>query len=364
MLDKVDIRIPELAALGPVLTEHVGQLKNDSAPLFRPSRFYQQVSDLRERVGIDAVVHLSFRYGCPTHKVEIIDAGEKTLSDMAEIVTKLFDVDPWSLSLMRLDLAADIEGVPVPWFKHHAVVNRKRFSSQIEKSTEQELKFVGMGTAEAQSLYVGKRPNLVRIYDKIAEWRMQLSKLERDAKRFNARLKEMALTPDERYYGARTPPNFEDYCKARGYAYREDKILTRIERQIGSNQIPSELRTIADLKHAHEFKPFKDLRILPTGPLKQIGCPPRGVPVRNWLAYIGFCSLEKFYGSTQLARSVVLQHGQGNGKRILESIEEAAPQLTPPVTMEQIQESYRRSTLIQNSGKYLCPTYEYAKQST
>jgi len=64
---------------------------------------------------------------------------------MADILVQLFQVDPWSLSLMRVDLAVDVEGVPVPWFRDHAYVNRKQFSSRIEKSHDSEVEFVGMG---------------------------------------------------------------------------------------------------------------------------------------------------------------------------------------------------------------------------
>ncbi len=123
-----------------------------------------------DHFGVDAVIHLSFRFGKPNHKVEIVDAGEKTVEQIADIVLSLFDVDPWNLELMRVDLAADVDGAPVSWFQDHAYVNRKQYSSRIEKSQEMELQFVGMGTAIAQTIYAGKRPNLIRIYDKLGEW--------------------------------------------------------------------------------------------------------------------------------------------------------------------------------------------------
>ena len=113
MLDKLDLRVSEFAPPGPILAGPLEELKRHPIPLFRPSKYYQYVSDLREQFDIDAVVHLYLRYGRPNHKIEIIDAGEKTLEDMARIVTLLFDVDPWTLGVMRTDLAADIEGVSV-----------------------------------------------------------------------------------------------------------------------------------------------------------------------------------------------------------------------------------------------------------
>jgi hypothetical protein len=117
VLDKLDVRVSELALPGPILAGPLEELKRHPVPLFRPSKYYQYICDLREPFGIDAVVHLYLRNGRPNHKIEMIDAGEKTLEGMARIVTLLFDVAPWTLGVMRTDLAADIEGVSVPWFK-------------------------------------------------------------------------------------------------------------------------------------------------------------------------------------------------------------------------------------------------------
>jgi hypothetical protein len=70
----------------------------------------------------------------------------------------------------------------------HSYVNRKQFSSRIEKSHEKELQFVGMGRAVAQTLYAGKRPCLIRIYNKLAEWRLEWRKREIECKRFTDRM--------------------------------------------------------------------------------------------------------------------------------------------------------------------------------
>jgi len=37
-------------------------------------------------------------------------------------MSKGIDVDPWSLKVMRTDLAADTEAAPVPWFKDHSYI--------------------------------------------------------------------------------------------------------------------------------------------------------------------------------------------------------------------------------------------------
>ncbi len=367
MIDKVDVRIPEFASPGPALAEAFEGLRKHPVPPFRPSRHYQYVCDLRDDFDVDAVVHLFLRHGRPTHKVEIIDAGDRTVEDMADIIAKLFVVDPLALGLMRVDLAADLDGVPVPWFKDHAYVSRKQFSSRIEKSFEQELEFVGMGTAQAQTLYAGKRPSLMRIYDKLAEWRMQLRKLEKEYRRFNALMEGMDMTAEQRYYGVLIPPTFTEYCRARGYDYQTGNILTRIESQIGGNRLPPELATFNDLRYAHELTPFDGLQIVGSDRAHLIDSPPEEVPVRNWLAALGFEALKEHLGSAQFARSFVLKHGKGNGKRILQSLAECCPVRPRTLTTEEIQESFKQSTLLQTShldrqGVHLSPTYEHSEQ--
>ena len=297
------------------------------------------------------MVHLSFRFGKPNHKVEIVDAGEKTVEQIAEIVLSLFDLDPFQLELMRVDLAADVEGAPVSWFQDHAYVNRKQYSSHIEKSQEMELQFVGMGTAIAQTIYAGKRPNLLRIYDKLGEWSIQLRKVERDCKRFNQRLSEMSLTEEQRHFGCRIAPTFKEYCRSRGYDYFPGAILTRIERQIGGGRLPEGMQTLGDLRFAHEFDPFNQLRIGASGPIMDVNSVPDGVPMRNWLAAIGLNALVAQFGSLQLAHAFVLKHGNGNGRRILETLAESAPRNRQPLTLEGILDSYRRSTLLQTFPK-------------
>ena len=367
MLDKLDLRVSEFAPPGPILAGPLEELKRHPVPLFRPAKYYQYMCDLREHFNIDVVVHLYLRYGRPNHKIEIIGAGEKTLEDMARIVTLLFDVDPWTLGVMRTDLATDIEGASVPWFKDHSFVNRKQFSSRIEKSHEKELQFVGMGSAEAQTLYAGKRPCLIRIYNKLAEWRMQWHKHEIECKRFNDRMEGLDMSEEQRYYGRLIPSTFAEYCKARGYQLHEDSVLTRIERQVGGNRVPPEYATLGDLRHAHNQQPFSGLQITCTESIQNIDTPPAGVPIRDWLAAIGLQAVKERLGTEQLARSLVHRHGKGNGKRILESLTESAPTKRQPLTMEEIQESFVRSTLLQTSpsdkgGVHLSPTYDNTKQ--
>jgi len=367
VIDKLDLRVPEFASPGPILIGPLEDLRRHPVPLFRPSKFYQYVCDLREPFEIDAVVHLYLRQGRPNHKIEIIDAGDKTLQEIAGIISQLFEVDPWSLQVMRIDLAADVEGVSVSWLKDHAYVNRKQFSSRIDKSLEKELQFVAMGSAIAQTIYAGKRPCLIRMYDKLAEWKRQLRKMEIQYKRHNDSMVGLDMSEEQKYYGRLIAPTFAEYCAARGYQLHDQSVFTRVERQIGGNRIPPELATLGHLRFVHEFRPFNGIRIAGTEPIQDFSSPPAEVPVRDWLASIGYETLKERLGSEQLARSVVLKHGNGNGKRILNSLAETSLAKRQPLTMEEIQESFRRSALLQTSPSgqgsiHLTPTYEDTKQ--
>jgi hypothetical protein len=158
------------------------------------------------------VVHLGFKYGEATHKVEIIDAGKKTLAEMAAIVRQVFDIDPRPLGLMRVDLAADAPGIPVSWFRNNSRFQFKQFASSIDKADTQEMEFIGMGSAVSQSLYAGRRPNCVRIYNKFAELRRQWLKLKRECEKYNRGLNEFDLGEEERLKAIRLPPTFEEFC--------------------------------------------------------------------------------------------------------------------------------------------------------
>jgi hypothetical protein len=354
VIDKVDVRISEFALRGPVLT-------NPMVP-FRPAKYYKYSADLREDFGVDAIVHLNARFGRPNHKIEIIDAGKKTVFEMAEIIVKLFDVDPWSLPLMRVDLVADVEGVPVSWFQANAYVSRKQFASRIEKCRDEEVQFVKMAQGLAETIYAGKRPNPVRIYNKIAELKIQHRRKEVQCERFNRRMEKMDLSPEQKYYGARYLSPFETFCRQEGIDYRPEMMVTRIESQRGS-RLPKEMQTFSDLLSADEFEPFRGLKLTGAQAVVNLDAPPEGVPVRNWLASLGLKSLSEAHGSLQTARSIVFKHANGNGKRIFDTLEECTLGERPPVTIDQIHESFRQSTLPQLSRasqrvSYLHPMYD------
>jgi hypothetical protein len=134
---------------------------------------------------------------------------------------------------MRIDFATDVP-LPVNWFRETVRVEHKRFRAAV---TGQPF-YSEMGKGKIQTLYFGKRPNLIRIYDKLAEYQEQyrilVRKLGKDVE----------------------PPSFESEF---GVA---DSILTRVERQIGG-RIPPEIQTLRHVvESGSNFRPFAKLRII------------------------------------------------------------------------------------------------------
>jgi hypothetical protein len=363
MYDKVDLRVPAGTNFGPAMVETAALLRYGPAGSFRPSRFYACVGDLRKSHDLDVVLHLGYKYGDGAHKLEIIDAGKKTLAEMDAIIRQVFDVDPATLELMRVDLAADVPGVPVSWFRDHARFEFKRFASSINKAEAQELEFIGMGTAVAQSLYAGRRPNCIRIYDKFAEFRRQWLKVARAYEQYNRGLSEFDFTEEVRKNAIRIPPTFEEFCLKEGSEYKLGAILTRVERQIGGDRFPKEICTFGDLSSAHEFNPFNALQIVSVEPVYGFQNLPEGASIRDWLAVRGLQSIQKDFGGLQQADAFVLKNGNGNGRRVLESLRAIMPKACPAVSKSSLYDLYRESTANQITENPVIqihsdPTYE------
>jgi hypothetical protein len=269
-----------------------------------------------------------------------------------QAITKIWDIDPQTLSVMRADLAVDIPSVPVPWFRDHARFKFKRFASRIDKATvSDEVEFVDMGTAISQTLYAGKRPNLIRIYDKREEWRKQWREEARNIERFNRGLKRFDFSPEEIEKHTQVVPGFDEFCLKNNAAVPPGQVLTRIERQVGGNRIPGEIDTVFKLSNLQNFAPFGGLELLAPESC-QVGRPgPPGTEygikeaIRDHLAGIGFQTICQELGSMQLGCSYVTKHGKGNGRRVLESLQPYWPQTNAQysVTAEQLQAAFSAS---------------------
>jgi hypothetical protein len=174
------------------------------------------------------------------HKIELIDVGQMTRTQILKEVGQIFNINALALSVMRVDFAVDVPDLPLQRFRETVRVEHKRFRAAV---TGQPF-YSEMGKGSIQTLYFGKRPNLIRIYDKRAEYQDQyrtlVRKLGKDAE----------------------PPSFESVFGPTG----RNLVLTRVERQIGG-RIPSEIATLQQvIEPGFAFKPFAKLKIIDHSP--------------------------------------------------------------------------------------------------
>jgi hypothetical protein len=248
----LDLRIPGQVPFTPEFAQVYSSVSSDEKR-WRKSNHYVRVANF-EDCGYEMLLHMSCTVTKePIHKLEVLRAGDKTLSDMRELAGRVFATDPDPLGLMRVDLTADLEGVPVDFFKRHTKVRCKQ--TRREFGTVEGYQTVAKGTAE--TLYSGVKPNQIRIYDKTGERRMQYERYlarfqsERDraggagdraelrkvidsirncAEEHTLKLERIRLAIAE--WGGTEPSSFEEL-----YGHGPDEVITRVERQVGARDL-------------------------------------------------------------------------------------------------------------------------------
>jgi hypothetical protein len=278
---------------------------------------YERAGDLR-RFGYDVILYMNcIRDRKGNHKLELLDTGAMSYSHMHNEIDRVFDVDARKLILLRVDLAADVEGVPVTWFMRHLRAGWKRFVCDIGRIESEPPEYTRIGTLEPQTFYLGKRPNCFRIYDKIAEYRHQYAQLTR-------RISDAAELPD--------------FQTKYGYS-KTGVTLTRVERQFGGGRIPAQLETFGRLRWCASFNPFENLEFVGGGVLEpQItNC----AGVTEYLAGVGLRRLAEEWGIHRL-RSFVNKHSGGHAGRIFRDYQQFLP-AEGGITAERLYSLYQES---------------------
>ena len=209
------------------------EIKRSPLNPFRKSEHYREVGDLRS-FGHQVILHTNLGFGKNTSKLELIRVSEMNYAEIVAEIEGIFDIDALTLGVMRIDLAVDVVGLPVTWFRKRLRVKHKRYQTEFGK-----IQYDRMGKERVETLYFGKRPHGIRVYNKIEERRHEFTKSIK------------GLKP-----GAAVP-TFEEI-----YGFRDGQILTRIERQFGSGRIPYPISTIGKLRDAAQFNPFKTFEIV------------------------------------------------------------------------------------------------------
>jgi hypothetical protein len=320
VIDKLELRVPARLHGQPVyLAPEVGQISRETRGTpqdpFRHSRHYTSVADLRP-FGISAILHSSCLHGEGNHKVELVDTGRMTYTAMLAEVERVFDINPRRLELMRIDLAADIEGVAVPWFHEHMRVKWKRWGCEYGR-----VEVSRMGHTELQTLYFGRRPNCLRVYNKVAEWQKDYAARRRAAERDGT-----PLQPFEETYG----------WPAQG------RVLTRVERQMAGGRVPAEIGTLGAAPQAlPSFQPFEAVDLLASAGEATPPPPEGGEGIEHWLAGMQLRDLVNEWG-IQRTRAFLNRHGHRNGGRILDKFGAFLP-AGDGINAARLQEIYQSS---------------------
>jgi hypothetical protein len=273
VIDKLDLRLPIDARLSDEVRGYVRMVENQG---YGHSQHYQSVTDLRP-MGIDAILHKGLRRQgtgyTGSHKLEILDAGWKSYSDWQRVIRCVTNAPMDHLGIMRLDTCADLIGTPVAWFLGKMRVKFKRTGRNIGDS-----KWQAISNRSIETLTAGKRPNFVRVYDKVQE-RLQ------DYRKSQRRSKGTPLTK-----------SFEELN-----GFPETAIVTRVERQHKSRGVPRLLATFGDLHKAADYNPFTTLEITdavaPDDLLLR-----DDLSARQYLEGIGAVTLQQKWGLQTFAR--------------------------------------------------------------
>jgi hypothetical protein len=324
MVDKLNVVVPRAAEFSREFAAVYRDVGGDPK-YFQRGKHYEKSGNL-QKLGYDVMLDLfSTRPDSDgNHKVQLLKTADFSYKQLLYEITRIFDIDPLriprsmklripgrvagqyedvtSLPVRRVDLACDVPEHDVIWFKDRMRVQFKQFGAKIGKMGIGEadehgrfvVEYAEMGMKGIQTLYFGKRPNCLRVYDKTAE-RMN------DYKRVCRNASEDAELP-----------SFEA-C----YGFPSDKVLTRVEREMGSS-VPRAINTLDRLqRNAPEFNPFDKVRIHETElPLPNVYEFDKitylaGLQARRWVQEHGY---DWFFRWCNL-------DGNGNGHRVLKRLD-------------------------------------------
>jgi hypothetical protein len=286
MIDKIEAMIERGTGFRGELNEFKrGSPWDPYSKALRPSKFYKAVADLRP-FGFDAMLHIEQkRYG--THKVELFETGKKGMAEINSTLERIVDCDPGGCRLGRIDLAADVRDVSLSWFREHAFVQYKQFLCAHGKIVDAE--HSEMGKKVFQTLYFGKRPSCVRIYDKVAErvahyelWKRRETRAAKKAwlaecadRPRNSNDIPPLLLPEfpavEQWLSMELPEIKSEVMVVPdlipGTSLPEQELLhfpvvTRVENQFGG-RVPEPLQTMSAMrKNVLDFNPFARMKIV------------------------------------------------------------------------------------------------------
>ena len=167
-------------------------------------------------------------------KIEILQTGEKRVSEMVGWVREIYDFDVADARIFRLDLTADVLNVPVDWFRRHVRVALKQL--------HRTYLTVGLEISkrQAETVVAGKRPKQHKVYNKTLQREQELLPAH------NRKRKAQGLPP-------------ETFLEVFGY---DPSIrVSRVERQMGERE-PATVFGIdyfGDIQRTVNINPFEKM---------------------------------------------------------------------------------------------------------
>lgn len=318
MIDKLDLRLPRTTQFQPVVREFMLESRHfeNSSRTLNSGR-YAWVTDLRP-LGLDARLHFGLKRDdedahAGEHKLELVDTGTKGYGELVNQIESVIQEDVSDLEIMRIDLCADMLGIPVEWFFARLRVKYKRLAHEIGT-----LKGQRIGKAGIQTLAFGRRPNIFRAYDKVAEYEEQLRSLQRKRSR-----------------------DADELTLEREFGISKGAVITRLEQQFGGGRIPLEIDCFDRLKNLPNFNPFRRIEIV-NGMSAHVPTIPE-CGLSRWLTGTRLRELQDEMGRQQFHRWLNSE-SRGNSARFRRDY---APFLATEdecgVTAETIYETYRDS---------------------
>jgi hypothetical protein len=364
---------PFSSRIAPIKLEveaHVRERLKSDIP-FRTNIYYEEVVDLRKVADIDAVLHLNAKK-TGSHKIQIVEAGKKCRGQIADTISQIVDGHPELLSVSRVDSCADIvDGPTVRWMAQNVRARYTQWQAQFGTiEVRPKIPSSDMGKREVQTVYMGKRPNCFRVYDKLAErhnaWTYEKRRHERLASEIVCEkvVEGSAFArPQEVFDGIAKRlvrsgrhimpfPDFPTWFAAQcvgpmtHLAPELPKVLTRVERQMAAGRVPEPLDTFDKLfsQRALDFNPFDRLEFSSFNPQMQIDKSAfspvdyaAGMQFKQWLES-GAISYQFLFASWDKNR---------NGKRTAAKFAPFIAAANPPneisITSSELYERYRNS---------------------
>lgn len=153
MIDSLELRVPLTAPRGPVWAA-----RDIKTAKRMNSGTYELAQDLRPHVPLKVFWDHRFAHD---RKLQFITVNKLDAHAIVTSITELFELEPLDLELVRVDFAVDVE-IPLQWFAENLTVQRKRRRDGWGDETRRS-------RWEGTSLYFGRRPSTIRVYDKKAE---------------------------------------------------------------------------------------------------------------------------------------------------------------------------------------------------